>query len=64
MILWTHKLVDVAFPDEDTHNFSDFRASLFEVDCKATREQNFEDPFNNSDVTKWSHESTTFWTQK
>ena len=58
------EVVDVSSPDEDivtgSFDFSDFHAGLFEVDGEATREQYFEDPFDDSDVTKWSHESATF----
>jgi hypothetical protein len=58
------EVVDVSFPDEDiitgSLDFSDFHTSLFEAACKATREQYFEDPFDDSDVTNWSHESATF----
>ena len=58
------EVVDVSSPDEDivtgSLDLSDFHAGLFEADGEATREQYFEDPFDDSDLTKWSHESATF----
>jgi len=58
------EVIDVSSSDEDpvlgSLHISDFHAGLFEADGEATQEQYFEDPFDDSDVTKWSHESKHF----